>query len=337
MRSCTRSIAHVAFICGATLLAWPRAGSGAHRLGAEDTWRERAAACFVNVFMVAMCGNSPVAWLAAAAFMAVGDARFGAFHRAVTARFGHEYDGLGGHALCSVTFACFLVPYVLHGAALLPLELHPAAARAARPYKLQPQHAVSWSTALRTGAHAVLLLFGVGLPYVMLFGAASVASRGAAGIRLHGLLPAYSECAWMLVANLLVLEILFYYTHRALHWGPLYRRVHKVHHEHTAPFALAAVYAHPVEVLVGDLIPFSAGLWLTNAHVFFVYMWIVGACLGTQTHHSGFRFPWISCLDEQPDFHDFHHRHFAGCYGTIGLLDAVHGTSAAYYRSRRRA
>ena len=328
------SVAHVLTIVGATLLAWPQPGSRAHRDAVPDTWLERAAACFVNVFMVSMCGNSPLAWLMSVVFMAIGDARFASFERAVTVRFGHVYDGHGGYVLALVTFACFCIPYIVYGVALLPFELHSAAARVARPYKLQPKHAVTARTAARTGCTAVLLLFGVGLPYVMLFGAVSVATRGRVGIRFDGDPPAYTECASMLVFNLLVLEVLFYYTHRALHWPPLYRRVHKMHHEHAAPFALAAVYAHPTEVIFGNLVPFSAGLWLTSPHVLFVYMWIVGACLGTQTHHSGFRFPWIACADEQPDFHDFHHERFVGCYGTIGLLDAVHGTSDAYYECR---
>jgi methylsterol monooxygenase len=66
-------------------------------------------------------------------------------------------------------------------------------------------------------------------------------------------------------------------------------------------------------------------------------MWIVGACLGTQTHHSGYRLPWIADFDEQPDFHDFHHRRFNCCYGNIGWLDALHGTSKMYFDMRKQA
>jgi methylsterol monooxygenase len=35
-----------------------------------------------------------------------------------------------------------------------------------------------------------------------------------------------------------------------MHHGALYRRIHKQHHEFKAPFALAALYAHPIEFFV---------------------------------------------------------------------------------------
>lgn len=41
-----------------------------------------------------------------------------------------------------------------------------------------------------------------------------------------------------------------YWAHRALHYGPLYKKIHKLHHEFSAPFGLAAEYAHPLEILI---------------------------------------------------------------------------------------
>ena len=88
-------------------------------------------------------------------------------------------------------------------------------------------------------------------------------------------------------------------------------------------------------VVIADLVPFTAGFLLFRPHIFFVFMWIVGACLGTQTHHSGYRMPWIAGFDENPDFHDFHHKRFNCCYGNIGWLDALHGTNKMYITAQQ--
>ena len=81
---------------------------------------------------------------------------------------------------------------------------------------------------------------------------------------------------------------------------------------------------------MADLIPFTAGYLIFRPELFFCYYWITGAALGTQTHHSGYRMPWIADFDENPDFHDFHHKRFNCCYGNVGWFDALHGTAKTY-------
>jgi sterol desaturase/sphingolipid hydroxylase (fatty acid hydroxylase superfamily) len=64
----------------------------------------------------------------------------------------------------------------------------------------------------------------------------------------------------------------FYWAHRLLHHRLIYKYIHKKHHEYQTTIGVAAEYAHPIEFIGSNVIPFAVGPRLLNSHI--VTMWI---------------------------------------------------------------
>lgn len=140
-----------------------------------------------------------------------------------------------------------------------------------------------------------------------------------------------------------------YFFHRALHYGPLYKAIHKLHHTYSAPFGLAAEYASPIEVMllaIGTV--GSPILWASvtgDLHLFTMYMWIVFRLFQAIDAHSGYDFPW-SLRHFIPfwagaDHHDLHHEKFIGNYSSSFrwwdfFLDTEAGPEAVKKRRERK-
>ncbi|XP_052230042.1 fatty acid hydroxylase domain-containing protein 2-like isoform X2 [Dreissena polymorpha] len=135
-------------------------------------------------------------------------------------------------------------------------------------------------------------------------------------------LPAASEFIVHLALCLIMEEITFYYAHRLFHTSVLYRRIHKVHHEWTAPIGLGAVYAHPLEFAFGNILTIASGPLVAGACQVTTLAWFTMATAVTIIHHSGYHLPLLP----SPEFHDYHHLKFTGNYGLLGILDKLHGT-----------
>ena len=133
---------------------------------------------------------------------------------------------------------------------------------------------------------------------------------------------------WKMIFQILVFFVLedawHYWQHRALHWGPLYKNIHKIHHQYSAPFGMAAEYASPIEVAILGFGTVGVPLvWcgLTgDLHVLTMYTWIVLRLFQAIDAHSGYDFPF-SLHNFFPgwagaDFHDRHHEKFLGNYAS---------------------
>lgn len=85
--------------------------------------------------------------------------------------------------------------------------------------------------------------------------------------RVEVALPTAFEFARDFILSLLLREALFYYSHRLLHVPYLYKLIHKKHHRFTAPIALAAQYAHPIEQIFANALPISLPPQILHSHV----------------------------------------------------------------------
>lgn len=99
-------------------------------------------------------------------------------------------------------------------------------------------------------------------------------------------LPSAKETIAQLVVYSFVEDYLSYWIHRLLHtqWG--YEKIHRVHHEFTAPTGFAMSYSHWAENLVLS-IPALAGPALVPCHITTQWLWFSVRLIEGINTHSG--------------------------------------------------
>ncbi|KAL8138716.1 hypothetical protein V2J09_004717 [Rumex salicifolius] len=130
------------------------------------------------------------------------------------------------------------------------------------------------------------------------------------GIRTGLPLPSVWEILAQLAVYFMVEDYTNYWIHRLLHckWG--YEKIHKVHHEYTAPIGFAAPYAHWAEILILG-IPSFLGPAMAPGHMITFWLWIALRQIEAIETHSGYDLPWTPTkyipFYGGAEHHDYHH------------------------------
>jgi len=135
----------------------------------------------------------------------------------------------------------------------------------------------------------------------------------------------------------------FYWIHRALHWPPLYRLAHALHHRNTNVGPWSGLSMHPVE----HLLFFSSVLvhWVVAAHPVHILFHMQHQALTAATSHTGFEGLVVkdrNRLALGTFHHQMHHRYFECNYGNLEVpwdkwFGSFHdGTDEAHDRMKER-
>ncbi len=124
--------------------------------------------------------------------------------------------------------------------------------------------------------------------------------------------PVY--CTLWLVALPFWREFHFYWMHRAIHWKPMYKFVHYLHHKNVNPGPWSGIAMHPVE----HVLYFSVMLinLVVPSHPIHLLFNTQKSALEPASTHHGFEGPILNGkLPTGSYFHYLHHRYFECNYG----------------------
>lgn len=173
-------------------------------------------------------------------------------------------------------------------------------------YKIQPKVRLSFAEIMACYKTVMKMFFFIVGPLQLV----SYPSVKLIGIRTGLPLPSGWEILIQLAVYFIVEDYTNYWVHRFLHckWG--YEKIHKVHHEYTAPIGFAAPYAHWAEILILG-IPSFLGPAMVPGHMITFWLWIALRQIEAIETHSGYDFPWSPTkyipFYGGAEYHDYHH------------------------------
>lgn len=250
------------------------------------------------------------------------------------------YDWVGSDMIATGLLS-FIFHEVTYFGRAIPWVIVDAMPSVFNRYKLQPGKVPSAAEQWECTKHVLISHFAAELPLIWLFHPICETF----GLEWGVPFPSLATMAWQIGIFFVMEDTFHYWAHRLLHYGAFYKHIHKMHHKYSAPFGLAAEYAHPLETLVlgtgtvGSPILFSA--LFGHLHLFTMYVWITLRLFQAIDAHSGYDFPWslnkIIPFWSGADHHDFHHEKFVNCFSTsFRWWDHFMGTDKSYKAQRSK-
>ncbi|HEV7731164.1 MAG TPA: sterol desaturase family protein [Candidatus Binatia bacterium] len=199
----------------------------------------------------------------------------------------------------------------------------------ARPYRIQSriprEQFLVWPSVKSWAVNNLSMLVGVVLFWPVL---------RLAGVHA-GPLPPWWVMALQVLFFFYLDDLLYYWSHRALHTRWLYKRIHGWHHRIVTPWAITGNYMHPLELSVTATVALIGPL-LLGAHVVTVWIWFVWRQWEAAEGHSGYDFPWTPSHflpgNDGARHHDWHHAKVKGNYaGFTPIPDRLFSTFARGY------
>jgi len=214
-----------------------------------------------------------------------------------------------------------------------------------RQWKLQPNKVPTAEEQWACTKQVLFSHFTIELPAIWLF---HPTAEGLGMQTYQVPFPPLKTMAPQIFLFFFIEDLCHFLAHQALHTGLLYKHIHKIHHKYSAPFGLAAEYAHPAEVFIlgaGTILgPLVYCYFTQNLHILTVYIWILLRLFQAIDAHSGYDFPWslhnILPFWSGAEHHDFHHMAFTNNFSTsFRWWDRIFGTDDKYvaYRARVQA
>ncbi|WP_390910889.1 sterol desaturase family protein [Pseudosulfitobacter sp. SM2401] len=126
-------------------------------------------------------------------------------------------------------------------------------------------------------------------------------------------------CA-LFVLTPVIISLHFYWIHRALHWGPLYKLAHALHHKNVNVGPWSGLSMHPIEHIAF----FSSVLihFILPAHPLHILFHMQHQALTAATSHTGFEALLVKdrkSLSLGTFHHQMHHRYFEVNYGNLEM------------------